>query len=55
MEAITAASSRARFLQAFKSRDFRLLWSGQAVSLLGDTAFVVARGWRTFTQTGSAR
>ena len=55
MEAITAASSRARFLQAFQSRDFRLLWSGQAVSLLGDTAFVVALGWRTFTLTGSAR
>ena len=55
MAAITAGSSRARFLQAFKSRDFRLLWSGQAVSLLGDTAFVVALGWRTFTLTGSAR
>jgi MFS family permease len=55
MEAITAASSRARFLQAFSSRDFRLLWSGQAISLLGDTAFVVALGWRTFTLTGSAR
>src|SRR6266566_1405318 len=55
MEAITAASSRARFLQAFSSRDFRLLWSGQAISLLGDTAFVVALGWRTFTLTGSPR
>jgi MFS family permease len=55
MEAIATGSSRARFLQAFKSRDFRLLWTGQAVSLLGDTAFVVALGWRTFTLTGSAR
>jgi MFS family permease len=55
MEAIATESSRARFLQAFQSRDFRLLWTGQAVSLLGDTAFVVALGWRTFTLTGSAR
>src|SRR5437763_128647 len=55
MEAITAAPSRARVLQAFRSRDFRLLWTGQAVSLLGDTAFLVALGWRTFTPTGSAR
>jgi MFS family permease len=42
-------------LQAFRSRDFRLLWTGQAISLLGDTAFVVALGWRTFTLTGSPR
>ena len=55
MEAITAAPSRARVLHAFRSRDFRLLWSGQAVSLLGDMAFIVALGWRTITLTGSAR
>jgi MFS family permease len=55
MEAISAAPSRARVLQAFRSRNFRLLWTGQAVSLLGDTAFLVALGWRTFTLTGSAR
>ena len=42
-------------LQAFKSRNFRLLWTGQAISLLGDAAFVVALGWRTFDLTGSAR
>ena len=42
-------------LQAFRSRNFRLLWTGQAISLLGDAAFVVALGWRTFTLTGSAR
>ena len=55
MEATAAAPSRARLLQAFQSRDFRLLWTGQAISLLGDAAFVVALGWRTFTLTGSAR
>ena len=55
MEATVAAPSRARVLRAFRSRDFRLLWTGQAISLLGDAAFVVALGWRTFTLTGSAR
>jgi len=55
VEAISAQPSRARVLQAFRSRDFRLLWTGQAISLLGDTAFVVALGWRTFTLTGSPR
>jgi MFS family permease len=55
VEAIAAASGRARVLQAFRSRNFRLLWAGQAVSLLGDAAFLVALGWRTFTLTGSAR
>jgi MFS family permease len=55
MEATVAAPSGARVLRAFRSRDFRLLWTGQAISLLGDAAFVVALGWRTFTLTGSAR
>ena len=55
MEATAAAPSRARVLRAFRSRDFRMLWTGQAISLLGDAAFVVALGWRTFTLTGSAR
>ncbi len=55
MDATAAAPSRARVLQAFRSRNFRLLWTGQAISLLGDTAFIVALGWRTFTLTGSAR
>src|SRR5580765_109009 len=55
MEATAAVPSRARVLQAFRSRNFRLLWTGQAISLLGDAAFVVALGWRTFDLTGSAR
>jgi MFS family permease len=55
VEAITRAPARARVLRAFQSRDFRLLWTGQAISLLGDAAFLIALGWRTFTLTGSAR
>jgi MFS family permease len=37
---------RAGTLAAFRSRDFRLLWSGQIVSITGDAAFLVALGWR---------
>ena len=43
----------ARTLQAFKSRDFRLLWSGQVVSLVGNAALLVAIGWKTVSVTGS--
>jgi MFS family permease len=55
MEAILARPSRARVFEALRSRDFRLLWTGQAVSMLGDTAFLIALGWRTYALTGSAR
>ena len=34
-------------LGAFGSRDFRLLWAGQTVSLIGNAALLVAVGWRT--------
>ena len=54
-EAGTEPISRVRVLHAFASRDFRLLWSGQAVSLVGDAAFLTALGWRTFTLAGSGK
>jgi MFS family permease len=43
-----------RLVEALRHRDFRLLWSGQIVSQIGDAAFVVALGWRAFTLTGKA-
>jgi len=43
-----------RVLDALSHRDFRLLWSGQTVSQIGDAAFVVALGWRAFTLTHKA-
>lgn len=46
---------RVRVFDAFHHRDFRLLWSGQAVSLIGDAAFFTALGWRAFTLVGSSR
>src|SRR5207253_1843712 len=52
MEAITAAPSRARVLQALRSRNFRLLWTGQTVSMLGDTAILVALAFAEGLATG---
>src|SRR3954447_6039437 len=43
--AITPEDERSA-LAAFSSRDFRLLWGGQAISFTGDAAFTVALGWR---------
>src|SRR3954463_4031207 len=50
---ITALEPRAGALAAFSSRDFRLLWSGQVVSFVGDGAFMVALGWRVTALGGS--
>jgi MFS family permease len=52
---VTADASLARegTFAAFRSRDFRLLWGGQAISLTGDAAFLVALGWRVIELGGS--
>jgi MFS family permease len=55
MDANGPAPSRLRALEALRHRDFRLLFAGQAVSLLGDAAFLTALSWKTFTLAGSAR
>src|SRR3954454_1096065 len=51
--AITPEEERGA-LAAFSSRDFRLLWGGQAISFTGDAAFTVALGWRVTDLTGKA-
>jgi MFS family permease len=53
MEAVAEPTGRARALYALRSRDFRLLWAGQTISLVGDGAFLVALGWKSFSLTGS--
>lgn len=55
MEIESAPLQRVRVFDAFRHRDFRLLWSGQVVSLIGDAAFFTALGWRAFTLVGSSR
>ena len=55
MEAQSAPLSRVRVFDAFRHRDFRLLWIGQAISLVGDAAFFTAVAWRGFTLVGSSR
>lgn len=55
MELETTPLQRVRVFDAFRHRDFRLLWSGQVVSLIGDAAFFTALGWRAFTLVGSSR
>jgi MFS family permease len=47
-------TDRVSTLAAFRSRDFRLLWGGQTISFIGDTAFIVALGWRVTELTGKA-
>ncbi len=40
--------SRVRLLAPFRHRDFRLLWAGMCVSLLGDGVFLVAIAWQAY-------
>jgi len=40
--------SRVRLLIPLKRRDFRLLWSGMCVSLLGDGVFLIAIAWQVY-------
>jgi MFS family permease len=39
---------RARLLVPLRHRDFRVLWSGMAVSLVGDGIFLIAVAWETY-------
>jgi MFS family permease len=51
---IACAAVRIGALRALRHRDFRLLWAGQTVSLIGDGAFTIAVGWRVLQLTGNA-
>jgi transmembrane secretion effector len=41
--------SRVRILEPLAHRDFRLLWSGMCVSLVGDGLFLVALVWQVYS------
>src|SRR5919204_6355835 len=49
-----ALAERGRVLHALGSRDFRLVWGGQSVSLIGNGALFVALGWRAVALTGKS-
>jgi DHA3 family tetracycline resistance protein-like MFS transporter len=40
--------ARVGLLRPLRSRDFRLLWTGQTVSLVGDGIFLIAMAWTAF-------
>jgi DHA3 family tetracycline resistance protein-like MFS transporter len=46
--------ARAGLLAPLRERDFRLLWSGMCVSLLGDGAFLVALAWQVYALSDTA-
>jgi MFS family permease len=39
---------RARLVSPLRHRDFRVLWTGMAVSLVGDGIFLIAIAWETY-------
>ena len=43
-----------RILEPFRIRRFRLLWSGLAISLLGDGIYLVAIAWQVYELTNAA-
>src|SRR6266571_884928 len=51
---MTTESRRQHALTTLRHRDFRLLWSGQFVSTVGDQMQVVAIAWHVYVLTGSA-
>jgi MFS family permease len=55
-EALDRAGGVARggLLAPLRHRDFRLLWSGACVSLLGDGAFLVALAWQVYALSDAA-
>lgn len=47
------APARPSFKRLIRGRDFRLLWGGEAVSLIGDQFELIALPWLVVTLTGS--
>src|SRR6188474_2046053 len=44
----TGGFSRVNLLAPLRGRDFRLLWSGMTISLLGDGIFLIAMAWQAY-------
>ena len=48
-----ALARRVRLLAPLELRDFRLLWTGASISLIGDGIFLVALAWQVYTLSGA--
>ena len=55
VNAVETEGRRLRVFEALQHRDFRLLFAGQSVSLIGDAAFLTTLGWKTFTFAGATK
>jgi MFS family permease len=49
MSAYEALAGRIRLLAPLRHRDFRLLWIGSSVSMVGDGIYLVAIAWQVYT------
>ena len=47
--------SRANLLTPLRRRDFRVLWAGMTISLIGDGAFLVAMTWQVYAISNAPR
>jgi MFS family permease len=45
---MSALTDRVRILRPLRHRDFRLLWTGMTMSLIGDGIFLVALAWQVY-------
>jgi MFS family permease len=50
---VAGRARRVRLLTPLAHRDFRLLWIGMSVSLLGDGVLLVALAWQVYTLSGT--
>ena len=50
---MNGSERRLGVLRPFAIRDFRLLWTGMTVSLLGDGIFIVAMAWQVYELSNS--
>ena len=54
LSAAAEAPARATRIRPLANRNFRLLWLGESVSLLGDQFYFIALPWLVFQMSGSA-
>src|SRR5512139_560266 len=51
---VAEAPARSTRIRPLANRNFRLLWMGESVSLLGDQFYFIALPWLVFQMSGSA-